>query len=127
MGKPEGSVMNALLQHLARLASSRYQMRFVVNGTSTEYALAEELLEAAENRVVVALADDALADEHRRALRKLLTVMEGEGRAVPFDDDSVPNRELVERNEPWGRIRAEAALCLNALGFDLAKWESENV
>jgi hypothetical protein len=118
--------MNALLQHLARLASTRYQMRFVVNGTSTEYALPEELLEAAENRVVLALADDALPDARRRALQRLRTVMENDGRAVPFDDESVSNQELVERNEPWRRIRTEAAHCLEVLGFDLGQWESEN-
>ncbi len=120
--------MKALLDHLARLASLPYQMRFIVSGTSNEYVLPEELLEVAENRLALALASQGnLSEEQRGALNRLRRVMEAEGRSIPFDDQSMSNLDLVERNEAWRRIRTEAAQCLELFQFDLKAWESANI
>jgi hypothetical protein len=120
--------MKALLDHLARLASLAYQMRFIVSGTSNEYVLPEELLEVAENRLALALAGQGnLSEEQRDALTRLREVIGTEGRRIQFDNESVSNLDLVRHNEAWGRVRTEAAKSLGVLGFDLRAWELANV
>jgi len=120
--------------HLAELASSRYQLKFCVEGTAEEYVLVGDLIEGLDSDLIffrwsprperwVSL-EQHIGD---KALSHILAI-ESTYKSSPdfLDKYSFETlRELVDRDPIWATIREQASCALDAMGFDIDKWERE--
>ncbi len=111
---------------LARLASRRYQHRFIVEATADEYVLPEEMLDSTSSLLETTLQSKVLsrsfsADE-RRCLEEALTRFRGLQGEIAFDDSEFS----VECDQSWLAVVEIANRCLGVLGFNLRQWETEN-
>jgi hypothetical protein len=100
---------------LAPLASLKVQDRFIVHGNKDEYLVPEELLESAINFLFEQQIITYQNTEIMQRLKENIRNVE-----IP---SGISNRELVYEYGPWIRIREDAQLILEELGFDLANWE----
>jgi len=122
--------------HLAALASSRFQLKFCVEGTTEEHVLIDGLIENLDSDLIffrwlprperwVSL-EQHIGD---KALSHILAI-ESTYKSTPdlLDNYSFETlRELVDEDPIWATIREEASFALDAMGFDIDEWERENV
>jgi hexokinase len=122
--------MNKLFNTLPHMASHEYQRRYIEHPTADKYVLPAELLEDVQNAVEVALqSQDFLASatkSQRKCLQRLLELVKDKSLDLDFDASDVIN-SLVDHNASWVAVRNQAKLCLEALQFDLTKWEAEKL
>ena len=122
--------------HLAELASSKFQLKFCVEGTAEEYVLIDGLIEDLASDLVFfrwsprpgrwASLEQHIGD---KALSHILAI-ESAYKSTPdflekYSFETL--RELVDKDPIWATIREEASFALDAMGFDIDKWERENV
>ena len=109
-----------LIRELVRLASMDYQEKNVIAGSSSSYALPEELLENAEGTLKTILANRTLSqcfsEFELESARAFLEDLSSAG--IPFGDDSIPNETLILDNESWASARQAAQTFLTRLGID---------
>jgi hypothetical protein len=107
--------MKKIERILAPLASLKVQDRFIVHGNKDEYLVPEELLESAINFL---FEQQIIAYQNTEKMLRLKENI----RNVEIPS-AISNRELIYEYGPWVRIREDAQLILEELGFDLANWE----
>jgi hypothetical protein len=111
--------MKLIYKVLAPLASLTLQERYIVNGYRDNYLLPEELLNSAINFFFeqrgVPYENTASLDEFKKSIQNC---------DIP---ETISRHELVHKYTPWIRVREKARVCLNELGFDLEKWEKNEL
>ncbi len=107
------------LNLLGPLASQAVQRRYIVGGTKDTYLAAEEVLNDGDyflhHPELGATQSLSSVQAFDRALREC-------ARKVPFDDVTVSNETLVERDPYWARIIDAAKALLKEMGSDLGAW-----
>lgn len=106
--------MKIIERILAPLASLKVQDRFIVHGND-EYLVPEELLESAINFLFEQQIITYQNTEKMLRLKENIRNIE-----IP---SGISNYELVYEYGPWIRIREDAQLILEELGFNLENWE----
>ena len=119
-----------LYNAVAALASKQYQEKYIANGTALEYVLPDEALDSACLAIETVL-NSAVHQVHFTAteldgLRELHRSLRDSQRRIPFDSPELTNNDLVERNREWLSVRAASQCFLQAVDYDLAKWEMAN-
>jgi len=118
-----------LLDDVSILASRRFQERYVVNGTKEQYAIPEEILEAALSSARAALdqksPNSALSATEANAVIKFIADAGDAVSSLDLQDVAVTNKQLIEQDERWAAARTAAGLLLEALGSDLAERERQ--
>ena len=118
-----------LLNDVASLASRRFQERYVVNGTKEQYAIPDEILEAALSSARTALGEKApispLTATEANAAIKFVADASNAVSSLDLHDIAVTNKQLIERDNRWAAVRTAACRLLAALGCDLAEWERQ--
>jgi hypothetical protein len=102
------------------LASVRIQHRFIGNWTKDEYLLPEDILEDAADAVRLAFASTALSATNRDAVLKFANTLE---KAQP----DFSSADFYETDLQWIELCVAAADCLQSLGFDLEKYEADEL
>jgi len=118
-----------LLNDVASLASRRFHERYVVNGTKEQYAIPDEILEAALSSARTALGEkapiSALSATEANAAIKFIADASDAVSSLDLHDFVVTNKQLIEQDERWAAARSAAGVLLGALGSDLAEWERQ--
>lgn len=119
---------------LASLASTRYQVSYIVNGTSQEYVLIQDLINDLDSylfyfrfdkfperrpKLVKSCGESAM--RHIESVESLLFDKSLYARSEEGD------RNFTETDPQWLKMRGEALRALQELDFNLADWEAENV
>lgn len=110
--------MNTRIEAIRYLASRAPQERYIINGTSSEYLVPEELVNDAlgfVRLVEVGRTGASLTGPQRDSLAELKIALE----AVDLD---LPNDELVMRNPAWAVLREAAERFLTT--YDAADGQS---
>jgi hypothetical protein len=122
--------MKRIFDILARLASLLYQQKFIIDGTKDEYVLPDQLLGEVISYMHTMFSNPqlsgAISNEQLDSLAGLLQELERLSCKVPFEDESVSNKDLVLQNQYWIDIRNLASGFLERNGFDLPGWEKTN-
>jgi hypothetical protein len=118
-----------LLNDVSMLASRRFQERYVVNGTKEQYAIPEEILEAALSSARTALGqkspNSALSATEANAAIEFIADTSDAVSNLDLHDFVVTNNQLIEQDERWAAARTAAGRLLAAFGYDLAEWERQ--
>jgi hypothetical protein len=114
-------VLDYLAHRLAPLASLAAQRRWIVNASADSYVVREELLENAQDAARYAALPQVRGSLPSGVLRALERLVELAGRVTL---EGMSNEVLVESDPAWAAAREQAKVCLDLLGFDLARWEA---
>ena len=118
-----------LLDDVSILASRHFQERYVVNGTKEQYAIPEEILEAALSSARAALdqksPNSALSATEANAVIKFIADASDAVSNLDLHDIAVTNKQLIEQDERWETARSAAGRLLGALGSNLTEWERQ--
>ena len=114
-----------LLNDLAVLASERFQERYIVNGTKEQYALPDEILDAALSNAAQASTASILSPTEAIAAREFVVCAGEASSCIDFQDTTVSSRQLMEQDEHWSAVRLAARRLLGAFHFDLDEWERQ--
>lgn len=110
---------------LASLASLRVQEQYIVHGTKDEYLLPEELLDhALDITRLIEMFPHETSSAERAALAQFSNALEAELKAIALGP-GITAETLVYRDPAWAKVREAARKCLEAVGFDLWRWEQK--
>ncbi len=112
-----------LIESLARLASAKYQDRFLVHGNGNNYVVAEDMLESALSNLQQALDVPVMSAQFSDSERESLRACLGQIEATSIPPPDVTNQELVHEDRGWRAMRGACTKALSVLQFDLASWE----
>lgn len=117
--------MKSRLTHeIARLASSRYQDRFILNGTKDEYVLPEEIIDTVRGTIATILANPLILRSYSEleviALKRLDDIASTAYRILPWE---LGSGDVILSHPEWQRLQTCAQSCLRDFGFDLETWE----
>ncbi len=128
--KISSSRSDLLLTRLADLASEKIQIRFCVNGTASEYLVADYILDY----VLDTLGDLISSPKSKNQLERIVGE-EAMSHMMAIDDLFEANRHFLEKYEfatledlilrdpIWVEMRDHAQAALSLVGFDLDKHE----
>jgi len=105
---------------LADLASARIQHRFIRDATQDFYLLPEEALENADSAIKLAERTEALSPEECAAIQKFSAIF------YSLEPD-VSKKDFFDTDQGWITLRSAARECLEQFGFDLARYENEEI
>ncbi len=108
------------LNLLGPLASQAVQRRYIVGGTKDSYLVAEEVLNDGDYFLH---HPELGATQSLPSVQRFARTLQECARKVPFDDATVSNETLVERDPYWARIRNAAKAVLQEMGADFEAWE----
>jgi hypothetical protein len=115
------------IRTLSRLASEPYAERYVLHGTADEYALPEEMVDEAcsiaEAARATSIGNSVFTGSELEALARFATLGRKLEAALPLDDASISNEQLL-RSREWIDLRTAAQECLRALGVGSPQWEA---
>jgi hypothetical protein len=113
---------NRLLNELAELASAEVHRRFIVEGTVQQYVLPDEAQTSATAAVTTEQLRARFAEPEIRALEQFLDATSGLASAIPFNDPSVNNEQLL-KDAGWITARDAARKSIEVLKRDAHEWE----
>ena len=113
---------NRLIKALARLASEPYQDAYLVNGTSDEYILPEDLVEDVVSLYFLSGKSQykhLFTDKQQKEMKELLKAI----RALGDDFWDFPEfsdaASLVHENLLWKDLRSRSVDCLKSLNYNI--------
>jgi hypothetical protein len=103
----------------AYLASKLAQEKYIEHGTVHEYLLPNDLLDTAYN---ILFEQKKLPIKYDPILEKLKTAILA--CEIP---EKISNSELIHNFIPWNEVRTLSGIYLNNIGYDLNKFENDEL
>jgi len=113
-------MLDLICRRLTDLASVRIQHAYIRDATKDSYLPPEELVDNAFEAVRLAGNSSSLNPTERSALEDFAA-------AIANCNPDLSKPDFFDNDPEWCRLRSAAATCLQKLGFDLGRYENQEL